>query len=224
MLRRAIYLGAFVALNAHSLLTMPAWQPDTWNRVVAMMTRDFSAVEPAAYAVFVLYGMWSLLLAALILIDGEGRSPPAWPFALSTMVLCPSMVFLYQALRSEKAGTLRGRTALEKIARSPFLGVGIAAITLGALWEGRNGDLGGLWVQFQTDYLTHAMLVDEALFLILVPILVAQDRRRSGRGRSWVWVSLALPIFGACAYLTGRRDAHRRVSNGGTAGHAARSG
>lgn len=27
------------------------------------------AVEPAAYAVFVLYGMWSLLLAALILID-----------------------------------------------------------------------------------------------------------------------------------------------------------
>ena len=73
MLRRAIYLGAFVALNAHSLLTMPAWQPDTWNRVVAMMTRDFSAVELAAYAVFVLYGMWSLLLAALILIDGEGH-------------------------------------------------------------------------------------------------------------------------------------------------------
>jgi hypothetical protein len=205
MLRRAIYLGAFVALNAHSFLTMPGWQPDTWNRIAAMATRDFSAVEPAAYAVFVLYGMWSLLLAALILIDGEGRRLPAWPFALSTMVLGPSMVFLYQAFRPAEADVARTRSPLEKVARSPWLGIVIGAITLGALRDGRTGDLGALWAQFQTDYLTHAMLVDEALFLILVPVLVAQDLRRSGHGPAWVWVSLVLPIFGACAYLTRRR-------------------
>jgi hypothetical protein len=223
MIRRAIYLSAFVALNAHSFLTMPGWQPDTWNRVAAMATRDFSAVEPAAYAVFVLYGMWSLLLAALILIDGEGRSLRAWPFALSTMVLGPSMVFLYQAFRPGEAATPLARTTLEKIARWPLLGIVIAAITLGALWDGRSGDLDALWTQFQTDYLTHAMLVDEALFLILVPILVAQDRRRAGRGRAWVWVCLALPIFGVCAYLTGRRDAPGLVSSAGAARGGARS-
>jgi hypothetical protein len=210
MLRTAIYLGAFVALNGHSLLTMPDWQPDTWQRLAAMAMRDFSAVEPAAYTVFVLFGMWSLLLAALILIDGEGRRLPAWPFALSTMVLGPSMVFLYQAFRPAQAEATRIRTPLEKIARSPLLGIVIAAISFGALWEGRAGDLAGLWAQFHTDYLTHAMLVDEALFLVLVPILVEQDRPRSGRGRAWVWVCGALPIFGACAYLATRTDAPGR--------------
>lgn len=204
---RAIYLAAFVALNAHSFLTMPDWQPDTWSRLAAMATRDFSAIEPAAYTVFVLFGMWSLLLAALILIDGEGRRLPAWPFALSTMVMGPSMVLLYQAFRPAEAEAVRARTPLEKAARSPLLGIAIAAITLGALWDGRTGDLGALWAQFHTDYLTHAMLVDEAFFVVLVPLLVAQDRPRSGRGRAWVWGCLLLPIFGACAYLTKRRDA-----------------
>lgn len=207
MLRRAIYLAAFAALNAHSLLTMPDWQPDTWRRIAAMATRDLSAIEPAVYTVFVLFGMWSLLLAALILVDGEGRRIPAWPFALSTMVLGPSMVLLYQAFRPAEVEAVRTRTPLERAARSPLLAVAIAAITLGALWEGRTGDLGAVWAQFQTDYFTHAMLVDEAFFVVLVPLLVAQDRRRSGRGRAWVWASLLLPIFGACAYLTVRRDA-----------------
>jgi hypothetical protein len=139
------------------------------------------------------------------------------------MVLGPSMVFLYQALWPAEAGTPRPRAPLQKIARSPILGIVIAVITLGALWDGRTGDLGVRWAQFQTDYLSPAMPVDDALFLILVPLLVAQDRRRTGRGRAWVWVCLALPIFGVCAYLTERRNAPGLVSSAGVARGAARS-
>lgn len=212
MLTRAIYLGALVALNAHSFLTMPSWQPDTWDRLAAMATRDFAAVDTSVYAVFVLYGMWSILLAALMLIDGEGRRLPAWPFALATMVLGPSMVFLYQAFRPSETELRRPRSPLENLARSRGVGIVVAAITLGALWDARTGDPGRLWTLFQTDYLTHAMVIDEALFLLLVPILVAQDQRRAGPRRGWVWACLLLPVFGACAYLVTRKEASPAVA------------
>jgi len=205
MRQRAIYLGALVALNAHSVFTMPGWQPDTWSRISRMVVRDLIGIEPWTYTVFVMFGMWSLLIAALVLLDGWYQRWPAWPFALSTLVLGPSMVFLYQAFRRPNLEPRRRRHRLENIARSRLLGISIAAITLAALWEGRSGDPGTLWVQFRTDYFTHAMLVDEALFMILTPILVGQDRDRCKRGLAWIWVTLCLPILGACIYLATRK-------------------
>ena len=205
-MRRAICLGAVVALNAHSLLTMPSWQPDTWERIVAMALRDFDAVEPAEFVVFVWFGMWSLLLAALILLDGEVRKLPAWPFAFSSMVLGPSMVLLYQAFRGDAQRPRASRTRLAALAGSPWVGVVIAAISLGALWDGRGADLGQLWLRFQTDYFTHAMIVDEALFAVLVPVFVADDLRRTGRTSAWIWASGLIPILGACGYLATRKS------------------
>ncbi len=126
------------------------------------------------------------------------------------MVLGPSMVFLYQAFRQEHIAPSRGQNKLEEMARSRLLPIVIAAISLGALWDGRGGDFAVLWEMFQNDYLTHAMLVDEALFVILTPILVAQDCRRRQRSMGWVWISLLLPVFGACAYLaTAKVEASR---------------
>lgn len=206
-MRIALCLAAVVALNAHSLLTMPSWQPDTWERIAAMALRDVGAVEPAAFTVFVWFGMWSLLLAALILIDGEGRRLPAWPFAFSSMVLGPSMVLLYQAFRGEARRPPPVRDRLVALASSRWVGIVIAAISLGALWDGRTGDLGQLWTLFQTDYFTHAMLVDEAIFAILVPVFVADDARRTGRSMGWAWAGGLIPIFGACAYLATRKSA-----------------
>ena len=204
MLNKSGYVLALVALNTHSLLTMPPWQPDTWDRIAHMAVRDFSVVEPWAYTVFVLFGMWSVLLAALILLDGWYQRLPAWPFALAMMVLGPSMVFLYQIFRQADGQPRRPRTRLENLARVKCLGMGIVLITLAALWDGQAGDLNRLWQQFRTDYFTHAMLVDEMLFLLLTPILVHQDCCRQQRNPAWVWVALLLPIIGACAYLMTR--------------------
>ena len=205
MRRKFIYLCAVIALNAHSFFTMPGWQPDTWDRLWRMAMRDFTDIEPYTFTVFVLFGMFSILLAALILLDGWYQRLPAWPFALSMMVLGPSMVFLYQAFRQDHLQPLRPQNRLEQLARSRLLPIVLAVITLGALWDGRSGDLANLWQLFQTDYLTHAMLVDELLFVILTPILVAQDCRRRQRSVGWVWAALLLPVFGACAYLATAR-------------------
>lgn len=204
LLSNSGYVLALVALNAHSLLTMPPWQPDTWERIVHMVFRDFDDIEPWAYAVFVMFGMWSLLLAALILLDGWYQRLPAWPFALSMMVLGPSMVLLYQLFRQDHGQPWRTRNRLENLARVKCLGLVIMLITVAALWEGYAGDLHRLWQQFCTDYFTHAMLVDEMLFLLLTPILVHQDCRRQQRNPAWVWGSLLLPIVGGCAYLMTR--------------------
>ena len=169
-----------------------------------MAVRDFSIVEPWAYTVFVLFGMWSVLLAALILLDGWYQRLPAWPFALAMMILGPSMVFLYQIFRQADGQPWRPRTRLENLARFKWLGMGIVLITLAGLWDGQAGDLNRLWQQFRTDYFTHAMLVDEMLFLLLTPILVHQDCCRQQRNPAWVWAALLLPIIGASAYLMTR--------------------
>lgn len=201
MYRRTLYLGAAIALNAHSFFTMPPWQPDTWQRLAQMALRDFENIEPLAFTLFVLFGMFSLLLAVLVLLDGKHQRFPAWPFALSMMVLGPSMVFIYQAFRSEGTAPQRQAPVLQRVTESRVLPVLIAAISLGALWDGRGGDPSQLWHLFQTDYITHAMVVDELLFVLLTPILVNQDVRRRQLHKGWVIAALCLPIFGACAYL-----------------------
>jgi hypothetical protein len=200
MRKKLFYFSAIIALNAHSFFTMPDWQADTWSRLGKMALRDFSGIEPYSFTVFVLFGMFSLLLAALILTDGWYQRLPAWPFALSMMALGPSMVFVYQAFRRDNEKPHRPQNSLEELARSKGLPIVIGLVSLGALWDGRGGRFEQLWVLFQTDYLTHAMLVDETLFILLTPILVAQDCRRRQRSMAWAWFSL-LPIFGACAYL-----------------------
>ena len=205
MRQKIIYLGAVIALNAHSFFTMPDWQPDTWDRLASMAMRDFSGIEPYSFTVFVLFGMFSLLLASLMLLDGRYQRLPVWPFALSMMALGPSMVFLYLAFRKDRGYAVRPNNALEDVAQSKWLPIVIAAISIGALWDGRSGNFDQLWQLFQTDYLTHAMLVDEALFVLLTPVLVAQDCRRRGRGAGWIWAALLVPLFGACAYLATRR-------------------
>lgn len=207
MRQKLIYFAAIILLNAHSFFTMPPWRDDTWDRLARMALRNLDGLEPYAFTLFVLFGMFSLLLAALILIDGWYQRFVAWPFALSVMVLGPSMVFLYQAFRQNDLSPWRPPNRLERLAHSRILPLVIAAFALSALWDGRGGDLGNLWHLFQTDYFTHAMLVDEALFVILTPILVAQDCRRRQRDIRWAWVALLLPIFGACAYLATSRNA-----------------
>ena len=205
---RFFYLVALLALNAHSFFTMPSWQPDTWQRLGQMAVRDFQGIEPYSFTLFVLFGMFSLLLAVLILLDGRYQRFPAWPFALSMMVLGPSMVLLYQFFRRDAAVPEHPANRLEQMASSRVLPLVIIAICLGALWDGRGGSLDQLIQLFQTDYITHAMVVDELLFVILTPILVAQDCRREGRHGGWIWCALLLPLIGACVYLaTARTEA-----------------
>ncbi len=204
-LLRYLYLVALIALNAHSFFTMPSWQPDTWQRLGQMAIRDFNGIEPYSFTLFVLFGMFSLLLAVLILLDGRYQRFPAWPFALSMMVLGPSMVFLYQFFRRDAAEPAHPPSKLEELACSRVLPLVIIAISLGALWDGRGGSFDALVELFRTDYITHAMVVDECLFIILTPILVAQDCRREGRSAGWIWAALLLPIVGACLYLASAR-------------------
>ena len=117
------------------------------------------------------------------------------------MVLGPSMVLLYQFFRREAAQPAHPANRLEALAYSRVPPVIIIAISLGALWDGRGGSFDELWRLFQTDYITHAMMVDELLFIVLTPVPVAQDCRREGRSRGWVLCATVLPILGACAYL-----------------------
>jgi len=206
MRQKVIYFAAIIVLNAHSFFTMPPWRDDTWDRLARMSLRSLDGLEPYTFTLFVLFGMFSLLLAALILVDGRYQRFAAWPFALSIVVLGPSMIFLYQAFRRTGLSPQRPPNRLERLAQSRILPLAIAVFALGALWDSRGGDLDNLWHLFQTDYITHAMLVDEALFIILTPILVAQDCRRHRRGISWAWIALFLPVFGACAYLATSRN------------------
>lgn len=203
-MKRWIFITIWLGLIAYAATLAPPEQPDTLDLIRRMSTGDWARINPAVIAIFNAMGLWPMVYACVALIDGQGQKWPAWPFVLASFGVGAFAILPYLALRSPYPSATDLPSPLLRLLDSRWLGVLLmaAAIAL-AVFGWRYGDWPDFWQQWQTSRFIHVMTLDFCALWLLFPVLMQDDMTCRGLTQPWIVAGvLALPLVGACLYLT----------------------
>ncbi len=188
---------------AYAFLLAPPDQPDTVELIQNLSTGQWDGINPLVIALFNLMGVWPMIYACLMLIDGRVQRVPAWPFVTLSFGVGAFMILPYLALRQPNETFTGEKNWLIKLLDSRWTGL---AIALGTLTLVAYGLLGGDWSNFiqqwQTSRFIHVMSLDFCLLCLLFPLLLGDDMARRGiQDRRWFWLTALIPLVGPALYL-----------------------
>lgn len=204
MMRRIGFGGLWIGFIVYAVGFAPPDQPETLTLIQHLSSGQWEGINPLIITLFNIMGIWPLIYAALVLIDGRGQRLWAWPFVLGSFGLGAFALLPYLALRQpaptfsgEKGWLLRGLD-------SRWLGGAIALGTVILLGYGlTTGDWADFIDQWQTSRFIHVMSLDFCLLCLLFPALLGDDMARRGwQNQRAFWALSLLPLLGAIAYLT----------------------
>lgn len=203
-IRRLTLALVWVGFIAYAVVLAPPDQPETIALIQRLASGDWAEINPAIVALFNLMGLWPLVYAALLLVDGAGQRVWAWPFALGSFALGAFALLPYLVLRSPnplapstpslvlRGLESRGLGVLVLVGAIALMGYGLAA-----------GDWPDFVAQWQTSRFIHVMSLDFCALWLLVPTLLGDDMARRGLklGSPLTWL-MVIPLIGAALYLT----------------------
>jgi hypothetical protein len=208
-MNRFIFWGLWLGFVLYAFILAPPNRPDTADLILRLSTGDWEGINPIVIALFNAMGIWPMVYAALALIDGTGQKLRAWPFVLTSFAVGAFALLPYLALRqpgsnSNNSSFSGGPSQLLRLLESRWLGAvltaGAIALAAFALLKGNWPDF---WQQWQTSRFIHVMTLDFCALWLLFPVLLKDDLARRGVTQSWISAAvLALPLVGACLYLT----------------------
>ena len=216
-MKRLIFITLWLGFIAYAFILAPPDQPDTFDLILQMSTGGWDGINASIVAIFNAMGIWPMVYACVALIDGQGQRIPAWPFVLLSFGVGAFALLPYLALRQPNPDFDGPKTALLRLVDSRWVGglllVGaIAVLGLGLLY----GDWGDFWQQWQTSRFIHVMTLDFVMLWLLFPALLQDDMARRNLQQLWIYGGvLALPLVGACLYLT-LRPGLKEESKGGS--------
>lgn len=187
----------------YAFLLAPPNQPDTFSLIKALSTGQWQGINPLVVALFNLMGVWPMLYACLLLIDGRGQRLPAWPFVIFSFGVGAFVVLPYLALRQPYPTFEGQKTGLLKWVDSRWVGllilVGVIALLAYGLIAGDWNDFVNQW---RTDRFIHVMCLDFCLLCLLFPSLLKDDMTRRGlTDHRLFWVVSLLPLLGPAVYV-----------------------
>lgn len=193
----------WLAWIVYAFTFAPDQQVADMDYIIQLMRMETDQIDATVIALFNLMGVWPLIMAAILLIDGRGQKIPAWPFLLGSCVLGNFILFPYIILRKSNPQFDGNKTLGVRFAESKIFAVVIflaanAMILIGLL----KGTLSGFTSAFEVNNLVNIMTYDFLLFLFAFPAILGDDmKRRHMDDKVQFWFHTLVPVLGPCLYL-----------------------
>ncbi|MFB8790540.1 MAG: DUF2834 domain-containing protein [Potamolinea sp.] len=219
MLRKLGFWLLWIGFVAYAFLFAPPDQPDTLELIKNLSTGNWQGINPLIISLFNIMGIWPMIYACLIFIDGREQKIPAWLFVTASFGVGAFALLPYLALREPNQEFTGSKDTFLKILDSRWLGVAIALGAFGLLSFGLiKGDWGDFIQQWQTSRFIHVMSLDFCLLCLLFPALLIDDMARRGLKNAPFsqWAFALVPLTGPLLYLCVRPpipDSEQKVAD-----------
>jgi hypothetical protein len=202
-MRLIFFTALWLSFVIYAFILAPPQQSETFDLIRRLSTGDWNGINPAIIAIFNALGIWPMVYACVVLMDGQGQKLPAWPFVVVSFGVGAFAMLPYLALRKVNPTFSGHKTLLLKLVDSRWLGALLCVGSIAVLGFGLlNGNWSDFWQQWRTSRFIHVMTLDFILLWLLFPTLLQDDMARRNWLQPWVYaVVLVLPLVGASAYL-----------------------
>jgi hypothetical protein len=172
MLIKMSFWLLWIGFISYAFLFAPPNQPDTFELITKLSTGAWEGINPLIIALFNLMGIFPLIYACLLFIDGRGQKIRAFPFAITSFAVGAFAILPYLALRNQNLEFSGKKGWLIKILDSRFTGIMITIGTIILLVFGiSQGDWGDFVRQWQTSRFINVMSLDFCFLCFLFPSL-----------------------------------------------------
>lgn len=198
-----LFLVIWLLLVVYAVFLAPPFQPASIEFVINTFQFNLAEVEPLAFMVFNLLGVWPLIFATVLLSDGFQQRVPSWPFILLSFGTGAFALLPYLAFRTPHTQFTNPPSRSIKIIEHKLVALVLFVITTGlviiGIAFGNFADFTNLWL---TDRLVNVMTIDAALVTLLFPYVLYDDmhRRQYYCQRRYIIFSI-IPLFGPLLYL-----------------------
>ena len=210
MIRKVGFALIWLGFSVYAFTLAPPPQPDTFDLIVNLSTGQWDGINPLVVALFNLMGVWPMIYACLVLIDGAGRKLLAWPFVAASFGVGAFAVLPYLALRDRNPDFTARKSKLIAVLDSPWTGRLLSVGALALLSYGLlNGNLGDHWqdfvYQWKTSQFIHVMSLDFCMLCVIFAPLLADDMaKRDFQNAAVFWTAVLVPLLGILFYLSVR--------------------
>lgn len=203
MTLKFVLLIVWALFVGYTLKLAPLEQPGTLTLMEKMIKLDLEGVNPYAFTLFSLMGVWPLVYACFMFIDERMQKVPAWPSFLASNGSGAIGMMPYLLLRESPPEFSGKKDFWIKIFDSRLTGIALLLSTIGLVgYAVVYGNLPAFIEQLQTSRFLYLMSLDFTLLYLVFPTLLGDDMVRRGLNDSRIFWAVAIaPLIGPLIYL-----------------------
>jgi peptidoglycan/LPS O-acetylase OafA/YrhL len=208
MLRKITFWLIWLGFSAYAFIFAPPDQPDTLELIKNLSIGQWEGINPLVISLFNIMGVWPMLYACLVFIDGRGQKIPAWLFASFSFGVGAFALLPYIALREPNPEFKGQKNTFIKILDSRITAILLSTGAIILVFYGvSQGNWSDFAYQWQTSRFIHVMSLDFCLLCLLFSSLVGDDMARRGmaENKALFWLTALVPLLGALVYLCVRK-------------------
>lgn len=203
--RKVALFSIWVGFVAYTIWLAPLDRADTWPLAQKLLILQWGKLNAIIPVIFSLMGVWPMIYACLMFVDGRMQNLRAWPYFIGsnfTGVIC---LLPYLIFRQSNQDFYGKKDKWLRILDRRSTGIFLLLSTIGLLaWAVLAGDWGDYVQQFQTRHFVHLISLDFVLMCLIFPLtsLFDDDMARRGLKDSRIfWAVGLVPLFGPLLYL-----------------------
>ncbi|WP_322904213.1 hypothetical protein [Paenibacillus campi] len=207
---RYVLLLIWLAFIGYAVFLTPGTgEADPYLRSLLTLQAD----EPSLMAMFTLLGLFPLAYACLLL-RGDNRGIPAWPFvigsfALGAFALLPYFILTASGRWAEHHHDVRTAPSIRRSAEGAATHWILLLLTVGVIaygWIG--GDQAAYAQAFNSSSFVHTMTIDFVVLTLLSVYAISRDERAIRQPAGIMWIGL-IPVIGLLLYVWRTRESVR---------------